>query len=232
MTTNQLAKLVGTIYLLQILVGSFPLYVRSRLVDAGDAQETVENILNSEMLFRFSMLSEVAVSLTWLSIAFTLYLLFSKAHRESSMLFLSLAAIGVTAINTNVVHLSSMFSLINGQVYTGAFNLEDQRSLGVLLLTMFQRGESVWGLFAGLWLIPLGYAVLRSGYVPKPFGILLIIASFGYILPSLTSYISPNLAAEVKRLILFSGVVEIAFGLWLLFKGVNTDSKSAVVSTH
>ena len=229
MTSNQLAKLAGTIYFLQIFAGSFPLYVRSRLIVADNVDVTVENVLNAEMLFRFSMLSEVAVSLTWLSIAFILYLLFSKVHRESSILFLVLAVIGVAAINANVVHLASMFSLINGQIHAGAFSVDEQKSLSMVLFTLFKKGEVGWSLFAGLWLIPLGYAVLRSRYLPKSFGILLMLASFGYIIPSLISYISPTVASEAKRLIIFSGIVEISFGFWLLLKGVSTNSESGRV---
>lgn len=221
MTSNQLARLVGATYFVQFFAGSFPLYVRAQLVAPDDVSITVANILKNESLFRLSMMSDVVVSLTWLSIAFVLFLLLGKVQRSSSVLFLTLTAIGAAAINANVAHLSSTFSLLTGDSYAGVFDLDEQRSLGMVLFTMFKHGESGWSLFAGLWLLPLGYAVFRSNMLPRVFGVLLMLASIGYVVWSLSSHLSPAFAEGAKQLIVFSGLVEIAFGFWLLIKGVS-----------
>jgi len=227
MDANQLARLTGAIYFVQMFAGSFPLYVRSRLVTADNVDQTVADILQAESLFRYSMLSEVAVSLTWLGIAYVLYLLLSRVQRESSILFLLLAAVGVAAINANVAHLSSSFLLLTGQAYAGTFPLDQQQSLGIAMFAVFKRGEISWSLFAGLWLLPLGYAILRSHFLPGVFGVLLMMASLGYVLASLSSYVSPTFSADARQLIIFSGLIEIAFGFWLLIRGVNDPAAGA-----
>ena len=224
MTSNQLARLAGAIYFVQMFAGSFPLYVRSRLITPDNVDQTVADVLQAESLFRFSMLSEVGVSLTWLGIAYVLYLLFSRVQRQSSILFLLLAAVGVAAINANVAHLSSSFALLAGQAHAGTFPIDQQQSLGMAVFTVFKSGELAWSLFAGLWLLPLGYAILHSNYLPRTFGVLLMLASLGYVLASLSSYISPTFSEGVRQLIIFSGLVEIAFGFWLLIKGVNDSA--------
>ena len=222
MRPNVLARLIGAITVLQIFIGSFPLYVRSQLIVGDNAEATVENVLGSELLFRLGMLSEVLVSLTWLSMAFVLYVLFRQVQKELALLFLLLVAVGVTAININAIHISSMLSLLQGTVAVPAFDASENASLGMVLFTLFRKGEIAWSLFAGLWLIPLGYVVYKSNYVPRLFGILLMVASLGYVLPSLFSHVFPDFATTIGQFIVFSGLVEVSFGLWLLIRGVNT----------
>ncbi len=226
MSPQRLARLAGAIYFVQIFVGSFPLYVRSTLIVSDDTTATIANVLASETLFRFGMLSEVAVSLTWLSMAFTLFILLKPVRREVSMAFLILVIVGVATINTNVVHLSSALALIEGGVHASSFDSPELQSLGMVLFSVFNKGEVVWGLFAGLWLIPLGFVVLKSRYVPRVFGVLLMLASTGYVLPIIASYVIPEYASTIRPLIVVSGLTEISFGLWLLVKGVNTPEST------
>lgn len=222
MSSQQLAKLAGLISFVQIFLGSFPLYVRSNLIDPAEIQSTITNVASGDMLFRLSMLSDVFVSLTWLSMAMVLFLLFQSVQREISICFLVLVVVGVAAIIANITYLSNMLALFDGSADLPAFDQSQRESLGMMLFGLFKRGEVAWSIYAGLWLIPLGCVVLKSGYVPKAFGLLLILASLGYVLPALVSYVSPTLAEQFRPLIVGSGLVEISFGLWLLIIGIKS----------
>jgi hypothetical protein len=48
---------------------------------------------------------------------------------------------------------------------------------------MQHNGYLIASLFFGLWLLPLGYLVIKSGYFPKPLGVLLIIGGIAYTAP-------------------------------------------------
>ena len=225
MNPDQLARLAGSIYLVQFFSGSFPLYVRSRLVAPGDAAATAANVLGSETLYRLSMLSEVVVSLTWLSIAFTLFILLKQVRRELASLFLILTIVGVAAINVNVVFLSGALALFEGGAYSASFEPGQLQALGLLLLSLFDKGWMVAGLFTGLWLLPLGYVVRQSAYLPKVFGVFLMLGCFGYVIPVVASYVAPEVH-WIRRLDIVSGVAEISFGLWLLLKGAATPARA------
>jgi len=93
-----------------------------------------------------------------------------------------------------------------------------------MFLTLFSRGWTISGIFTGLWLFPLGLLVIKSGYVPRVFGIGLIIGCFGYLIPVVTVFLVPQLAKFNLAIMSISGIIEVSFGLWLLFKGANTPA--------
>lgn len=75
--------------------------------------------------------------------------------------------------------------------------------------------------FFGLWLLPFGLLIYKSGFIPRIIGVLMLIAGFGYTIDSLTSLLFPTLGSFTKPIAFtFSGVGEIITMLWLLIKGV------------
>ncbi len=56
-------------------------------------------------------------------------------------------------------------------------------------------------IFWGLWLIPLGLLVYKSGFIPRILGILLIINGAGYVTNSFTFLLFPNYQASVSKFI-------------------------------
>lgn len=230
MTNAQLARTVGWIYLLQIFIGSFPLYVRSRLVVEADAQATAHNIMASETLFRLGMLSDLLVSFSWFFIAYCLFLILYKNVYSLALLFLIFVIVGITTLSGNLIFLHGSLDLY-GQHIGGGITELGANSLAMLTIGLFERGEAAWGFWAGVWLIPLGLAILKTEIVPRMFGYLLIVASLGYILPVLAAIAYPPLTAPFRMIIIYSGLVEVAFGFWLLIKGVD-QSRLSEITTH
>ena len=218
-----LPRLVGVLYLVLTFVGSFPLYVRSKLFVPDDPVGTVQNILESELLYRLGMLSELGVGLVWGSIAFCLFLLLRPLQAGVSALFLLMVAIGVATLHTNVAHLSTLIDLV---LHVGA----DTEQAVAILMSLFQRGERVWALWAGLWLIPLGIALGRTRLVPPVFTIGLPIGSLGYILPISLFYLAPDWSESIRWLVVPAGLIELSFGLWLLARGVDEERYVAAAS--
>jgi hypothetical protein len=89
----------------------------------------------------------------------------------------------------------------------------------MLFLDMRQDGILVAQVFWGLWLLPLGSLVFRSGFLPKPLGVLLVIAGVGYVIDCGTQLLSPGVATVSQ----FTFIAELLFPLWLLIKGVNVE---------
>jgi Domain of unknown function (DUF4386) len=54
-------------------------------------------------------------------------------------------------------------------------------------------------MFFGLWLLPLGYLVIKSGHFPKLLGVLLVAACFGYLAELLTPSSPPASATALIR---------------------------------
>ena len=56
--------------------------------------------------------------------------------------------------------------------YPHALGTSGSDALTLLLVDMQHNGYVIDTLFFGLWLLPLGYLVIRSGYFPKALGVL------------------------------------------------------------
>ena len=227
MTTSsheRLARLAGAAYLVMFVTGSFPIWVRMGLVKAGDADSTVTNILESEMLFRLSIVSELIMAVTWLCVAFILFRLFEDLNKSVASFFLLLVAVGVATICANLVFQVGALILARGEGALASFDQDHTRASAMFFLTLFSRGWTVSGLFTGLWLLPLGYLVFTSGWFPKVLGALLMAGCLGYLVPVVTVFLLPSHQSWNLPAMSVSGIAEISFGLWLLVRGVPTKS--------
>lgn len=87
---------------------------------------------------------------------------------------------------------------------------------------MQHNGYLIDSMFFGLWLLPLGYLVIKSGYFPKPLGVLLIVGCIAYIASLLIRVLAPTVGSSTAPLsIAIGGTAELCFLAWLLIKAVN-----------
>ena len=98
----------------------------------------------------------------------------------------------------------------------------------MLSLNLYDYMTLVWGFFFGLHLLLLGYLVYKSAYFPPILGVLLALASLGYILQSYGAFLVPQYDAILDTVVLVLAVPgELAFTLWLLIKGVKEQQITA-----
>jgi hypothetical protein len=90
-----------------------------------------------------------------------------------------------------------------------------------------QNGYYLSAVFWGLWLLPLGYLAITSGYLPRPVGVLLIAGGVGYLVDLFIRFLAPALGAHTgPDLIAIGAVAEGLLMLWLLIKGVRIPPTS------
>ncbi len=94
-------------------------------------------------------------------------------------------------------------------------------------LSAHDSGVNIAFVFFGIHIAVLGYLVLKSDYLPRVLGVLLMVASVGYFIDSFASILSPAYASNETMFIIFIAVPavisELSLTLWLLFKGVNVE---------
>ena len=94
----------------------------------------------------------------------------------------------------------------------------------MLLLAPTQRSTVlVSDLIAGLWLLPLGYLVIRSLFIPAAVGWLLLISGASWLALLFTDILLPGLG-QVASYLPLGAVGEVAFMGWLLIKGAGAPS--------
>ena len=97
----------------------------------------------------------------------------------------------------------------------------------MLFLQLNSQGIVVASVFWGLWLLPFGMLLIRSGFAPRILGILLIVAGVAYVVSSFATLGLPVYGPSVAQVVspLVAGELPIIF--WLLIWGSKGRGTSA-----
>ena len=221
---DRTARLAGALYLALMPFGFFGIiYVPSVLVVSGDAATTSRNIMASEWLFRSGTVSHLISQIVFIFLVLALYRLLKPVNKDHAVLMVVLALPAVPiAFLSEVNHLAVLRVLAIAA--DGAFPASQLQAQAMLFLDMRENGILLALVFWGLWLLPLGVLVVKSGFLPKVLGVLLVIAGASYVIESGAQILSPGFATISQ----FTFVGEVLFTLWLLIKGVNVERWQAV----
>jgi hypothetical protein len=225
-----LARIAGLLYLSLAVCAMFAeLYVRSRIVKSGDAATTAENIRASATLFRVGFVVDLVGVTLFLLTAMALYLLLKHVNQPVAAAMVTFVAVSVAISFVNLVDQYTALTIATGENYTHAFGRAGSDALTMLFADMQHNGGLINAVFFGLWLLPLGYLVIKSGYVPKVLGIWLIIAGFGWLTLSLTHFLAPDLGKSIALFVAVIGGGELVFATWLLVMGARVPVPDAAV---
>jgi hypothetical protein len=213
---RRLARLAGLFYLIIIVCGLFAeLAVRSRLIDFGDAALTAANIEASIGLFRAGLVADVVMIVADVALAIVLYRLFLPVSPLLSAFAMAFRLIQAAVLGANLLNLV----LVDlGREHLA--NPGERAELGLLFLDAHRYGYDLGLVFFGISCVFLGALFLRSGFLPRPFGPLMIVAGVVYLCGSSVRFLAPDLAPTFAPVYGVAALAEIATCLWLLVRGV------------
>ncbi|MBN9338250.1 MAG: DUF4386 domain-containing protein, partial [Chryseobacterium sp.] len=89
------------------------------------------------------------------------------------------------------------------------------------LLNNYDNGIFILTIFWGLWLLPFGFLIFRSGFYPKIIGVLLMAGCFGYLINFFgnTLFVDYQSVGILQYLKLLPTVGEFSICFWLLVVG-------------
>jgi hypothetical protein len=210
------ARIAGLLYFLQIPLGVFGLvYVPKALIVSGDAAATAHNILANEFLFRLSMVSAILTAILTVITAYYLYKLLKSVNKTAALIMVIFTLVVAPISIINELNNVAILLLLQGQ---GAFTTVQVHTLMSLFFDLHKYGIQIAGIFFGLWLLPMGYLVIKSKFIPKIIGILLIIGCFSYLIDFFTFFLFPNFGVVTTE---YTFLGEVFMVLWLLIKGVD-----------
>ena len=235
MSQTRLARVAGALYLIVALCGVFSeFYVRSSVKVAGDAAATAENIRASATLFRLGFVTDLVQIACFILVALVLYVLLSPVNRKIAAAFVIFNAIAVAIMGVNMLNHVGALIVATDPAYATAFGAGAADALTLLFLNLHSHGFQIAQIFFGLWLLPLGYLVYKSGLFPRVLGVMLMIGGVGYLAHLAAIYASPDFESSVSLyLAMVAGLFEGAFVIWLLVKGAKAqrDDELATVPT-
>jgi Domain of unknown function (DUF4386) len=215
------ARVAGVLYLLIAVIAPIGLiYVPGRLIVTGDAAATAERLRASEWVLRLGIASELSHQIIGVFLVLALYRLFRPVNEYHARLLVILGLLlSVPIVFVNVLNEIAALILVGGAKYLSAFERPQRDALAYLFLRLHAQGLQVAAIFWGLWLFPFGILVIRSRFIPRTLGILLMVAGCAYLAASFTSLVLPRYANAVIQWagILEAGELPIIF--WLLTWG-------------
>jgi hypothetical protein len=107
------------------------------------------------------------------------------------------------------------------------FSKPQLEALSLTFHTLNEEGNNIAGIFWGLWLLPLGTLVIRSGFLPKVLGVFLWVAGLAYLISSLTAIAFPAQSDSVSRVLMPLLFAEFPIIFWLLIKGARLPQTPA-----
>jgi hypothetical protein len=229
--TDKAARVAGAVYLSLALTAPFSLiYVPRTLIVRGNAAATANNILAHETLFRLGIVADLISSVIFILVVMALYRLLSGVNKTHASLMAVLALISVAVGFMNVLNNIAALTLFRGADFLAVLDKPQRDAMAMLFLRLHGQGNVINEVFWGLWLLPFGVLVLRSGFLPRILGVWLIVNCFAYLAISFTSLLLPQYQDMVYRIafpVLFG---EMAIALWLLFKGARVQPLAAAAS--
>lgn len=194
LSTSNAAMVVGIAFITSVLIVSIvDDLLLANFVVPGDTATLAKDIEGNRTLFGFAVVGYLFVLALDSIIGFALYVVLKPANKKLALL-------------TAVLRLLYVCILVIG-LFALVFQVIDVYGYASIKLVGY--------IFFALHIFFLGYTILKSGYIPKLIGILLLIASITY-----TAFFVDLGLSEMLEVItmLTMAISELSLSVWLLVK--------------
>lgn len=220
------ARIAGLLYLFLIITGVYGvMYVPSQIIVPGDSVSTAKNIISNEILFRSGVLNDIISNTIFLFLVLVLYRMLKLVNENHAKIMFALVIVQIPFVFIMEAFNVTSLMILKGDILK-TFELSQRQDLAMLFLKINDYGTLPLEMFWGLWLLPFGLLVYKSEFIPRIFGILLVIGGIAYIIDSTIGLLFPNYSSFTKYpTLLLVAIGEISITLWLLIKGVKTKEQ-------
>ena len=228
--TVKAARIAGAWYLLLVVTSLFSFIYGNSVVVSGNATATAHNILSSETLYRVSIVFLLLAGVVFILLVRALYTLLSGVNRSQAWLMVTFALVSIPISFVGALFQFAAVTFMHGASFISGFNQSQLDALGMAFLNLSTQLANVNSIFFGLWLLPFGALVYASGFIPRIFGVLLIINCFAYLAISLVAMLNvpPPYSTVFQAVVLLPQAAgELSIMAWLLIKGARVQAMEA-----
>jgi len=214
------ARRAGLLYLVMAIlamIGFF--YLGPQFVITGDAAATARTILEKEQLYRTMVLINLVAMVLFIFVVVELYRLFEDVDRNQARLMVALVGTGIAAAFASFAFNAAPLVLLGEADELSAFSRPQLEALAYASLKLAEAlGEVLTSLW-GLWLLPFAVLTIKSGFLPKFLGVLLLLSGIAYVASCVTAIVFPASVDTVSKLATPFYFGEFVVILWLAFIG-------------
>jgi hypothetical protein len=213
------ARIAGLWYLGFTLGPFYLLYVPSRTVVQNDAAATAARVLGHETLYRWGMLAETLGAGIFIGLSLALYRLFEGVDRHRARQLMALVLVSSALGLVTVVFNAAALLVFRGGDAFAAFDGHTREAVGMLLIRIHGQAIGVNQTFWGLWLLPFGWLVVRSRFLPRWLGYWLLLDGIAWIVVGITWFLAPDYVDALFRYFQPVFLAELVAMIWLLIMG-------------
>lgn len=207
-------------YLLVVLTGPLVVfYFPSKFFVAGDVVATMAKIAARPAFFRLGILFDFISLLCFLMAALALYELLKKVDGGQARVMVTLVVVCVCLALTGELFKTVPLLIASGAGPLKALAPAQAQPLAALALEISDQADLFTQVFWGLWLLPLGILVIRSGFFPKFLGWLQMIACAGYVLGFIAALMALGAPGWIGSAFNVMILGELPFIFWLVIRG-------------
>jgi hypothetical protein len=227
------ARRAGLLYLvMSVCAMASYFYVHRLFFFNGDPAATARSILAREQLYRVGLLLDLVTQFLFILVVVALYRLFKDVDRNQARVMVALVATGIAAQFAGFVLNAAPLVFLRGAEYLPAFTVQQLQALSYASLTLFTKQGELLTAFWGLWLFPFGFLAIKSRFMPKFLGVLLIISGTAYVVSCVTAIVFPESVNVVSKIALPLYFGELVVVVWLAVVGAKprADASSDPIS--
>jgi hypothetical protein len=219
------AHLAGFLYFLTIVTGIFAaFYVRGTLMVSGEPAATAQNIVNNEGLYRLGLASDLVMAAAYVGVTVLLFHLLRPVGAVLSGLAAVFSIIGIAVIAANSInHAAALTFLSHNNLVTGL----DENGLRLIahnFLRLHGQGYNIASVFFGFYCGLVGLLIIRSQFLPRLVGCLMLIAGLCFVVDAFMIIVAPTAAIYLDTYTSIASIVgEGALTVWLSIFGVNEE---------
>lgn len=217
------ARIAGLFYFLTAITTIFGvLYVTGALIVYRDATVTANNILANESLFRWGIAVNVIGQVLQLCLAIALYKLFKDVSHTLSLAVLASKLVSLTLAVTGQIGAFAALHLLTARELFVGFSVEQLNSLALLALRLTNEMQGLSEVFWWPANLCIGLLIVRSGFIPRLLGYLMIFGSFGFVINVFLKLLVPGFHSGLVTLItiIMGASCGVPIIFWLLIWGI------------
>lgn len=217
------ARMAGALWLIVILAGILAVLGGASLDTSGDPGTFAANALTAASKVRLAFVINFFGKICYLGVTVLLYELLKPVNR-SVALFGAFCGFAGLMSGAGSVNSFAALSLLEESRRAAEPIASQLQATVKMFLSAGGPGFGVEMVYFGCQIVSMGYLIVRSRFIPRAIGVLLLLAGSSYIIVSFTSFVSPVLGPRLLPLIVPIALLgEGALALWLLFRGVNVE---------
>ena len=221
---NTYARLAGILGILTIVAGGFgEAYVPGTMIVHGDPAATAHNILSGESLFRWGFAGYLVEALCDAGLTMAFWVLTNRVHRNLATLMVVFRIISTCGFAAaEMLYFGALPTLKNAAALS-SLDPNQINDIAYTLLRVSLFGQALFSMFYGAASIVFGWLILKSGYIPRVFGIGMGLAGAAFTVRTFLLVLAPSYASPWVLAPMFVAFIPLI--LWLLVKGVNVPSE-------